>query len=105
GRLRVLADLELSVLGVPERAEVHERAGIAAPVVLGVHREGEDRACDLLGDAQVEHPLVGLERVAGAVLDLRTRLVAYLFRRRLERVRRRRSPLRGHETGTRALPP
>ena len=39
GGRRVLPDLELRVVVIPQRAEMHETARIAAPEVLGVHRK------------------------------------------------------------------
>ena len=51
---RVLADLVLGGLVVSQRAEMHQAARVAAPVVLRVGRERQDRARDLLRDALLE---------------------------------------------------
>src|SRR6478672_2389997 len=47
-RRGVAADLALGGVGVPERQEVHEAAGVDGPVELRVDRDREDVAGDLL---------------------------------------------------------
>src|ERR1051326_1232304 len=83
---RVLPDLVLRRVVVPQRAEVHQAARIAAPEVLRVRRERQHRARDLLRHAPLEHPLVRLEGPERVLLDLAPRGLARLVVDRLERV-------------------